>query len=147
MLTVALLWALARRIFGRGPREPLAAALAALLAAISPLYLYYGQEARMYTQLVFFGALAGYGLWRAMEEQPALVVGLRSCSPRWPPLYTHYFALFLLAAYGICAWRCRTPSRQAAGAWQRLGPALDVGCVIAFRRGRRWATCPGCPPC
>lgn len=110
-LTVALLWSLARRIFrGRGYAR-LAAALAALFAAVSPLYVYYGQEARMYTQLTFFAALAAYTLWRAVE---------RPAGRRWwaafvvaalAALYTHYFALFWLLALGLIAlwpaWRRR----------------------------------------
>ena len=65
VLTVALLAAAARRLFGRGRAGQVAALAAALLAALSPLYVYYAQEARMYTLLVFLGLLAGYALLRA----------------------------------------------------------------------------------
>ncbi len=102
VLGVAAVWALVRRIFGRGPTGALAAALAALLAALSPLYVYYGQEARMYTQLVFFSTLAGYALWRSLETNRArwwLAFVLAALAA----LYTHYSALFLLVAYGLCA--------------------------------------------
>jgi mannosyltransferase len=102
LLGVALLWTLGRRVFRGRSRFTLPAALVALLAAISPLYVYYSQEARMYTQLVFFGMLAGYALWRAIEVNQA----------RWwaafilaslAALYTHYFALSLLVAYALCS--------------------------------------------
>ena len=62
LLTVALLWALARRLFGAGRAGQIAGLVAALLAAISPLYVYFAQEARMYAQLTFLCALAGYAL-------------------------------------------------------------------------------------
>lgn len=116
VLTVAMLWSLGRRIFGRGTAGTLAAALAALLAAISPLYLYYGQEARMYTQLVFFAALAGYALWRALESnRRRLWAGFVLAA--LAALYTHYFALFLLVAYGLCAFGFLVMRRRKASPW------------------------------
>lgn len=126
LLTVALLWSAAARIFRLRGRTALAPALAALLAAVSPLYLYYGQEARMYTQLVFFGALAGYALWRAIEAnrwQWWAAFALASLAG----LYTHYFALFLLLAYGLCAvvaLAAARPARAAAARWLGLGGSV-----------------------
>ena len=127
--TVALLWSLATRLFGREPRGRLAALLAAGMAAISPLYVYYAQEARMYTQLTFFGTLAGYALLRAAAA-PEAGADSRRVSPWWAAafgaslaaLYTHYFALFLLAAFAACAvvalisTRGRVSGRQARAA-------------------------------
>jgi uncharacterized membrane protein len=63
VLTVALLWVAARRLLG-GEAGRWAAGIAAWLAATSPLYVYYAQEARMYTLLTFWGVLAGYALLR-----------------------------------------------------------------------------------
>ena len=135
-LTVPLMWAMALRLFGRGRSGRVAALAAALLTALSPLYVYYAQEARMYTQLTFLGLLAGYALLRAtmddtcthlrwsqvrcgrrtMDDGPgrwnsssSMVDGLSS--GRWwflfviasaALLYTHYFGVFLLLAYGVC---------------------------------------------
>ena len=135
-LTVPLMWSLALRLFGRRRRGQMAALAAGLLAALSPLYVYYAQEARMYTLLTFLGLLAGYALLRAMADDrrylhpPAAVAGAvwtreqsspvvdptgrlraRPSSIRWwvlfvsasvALLYTHYFGVFLLAAYGVC---------------------------------------------
>ena len=67
-LTVPLMWAVALRLFGRGRSGRVAALAAALLTALSPLYVYYAQEARMYTQLTFLGLLAGYALLRATAD-------------------------------------------------------------------------------
>ncbi len=128
VLGVALMWVLGRRIFGRGARGVTAGFVAAALAAISPLYLYYGQEARMYTQLVFCGALAGYALWRAYE----------GWARRWwvafvltalAALYTHYFALFLLLAYALCLGVAVLAARGAAVATRRRQAA---SALVAF---------------
>ena len=144
LLGVALLWALASRIFGRGTAGTTAAGLAALLAAISPLYLYYGQEARMYTQLVFFAALAGYALWRAMEGNGLLWWAAFVLSSL-AALYTHYFALFLLLAYGLCAVVVLikgSPRQTSEVAPLPPGEATsEVSRVSSARRGwsgRRW---------
>ena len=118
LLTVALLWSLARRLFGAGRAGQIAGLTAALLAAISPLYVYFAQEARMYAQLTFLCALAGYALlratddrrWTTDERSRSSVVGRRSSVVWWltfvlasvAALYTHYFAAFLLLAYGVC---------------------------------------------
>ncbi len=118
LLTVALLWSLARRLFGAGRAGQIAGLIAALLAAISPLYVYFAQEARMYAQLTFLCALAGYALlratddrrWTTDERSRSSVVGRRSSVVWWltfvlasvAALYTHYFAAFLLLAYGVC---------------------------------------------
>ncbi len=65
VLTVVMLWATARRLFGQGETGRWAAGIASLLTALLPLYIYYAQEARMYTLLTFLGVLAGYALLRA----------------------------------------------------------------------------------
>jgi 4-amino-4-deoxy-L-arabinose transferase-like glycosyltransferase len=110
-LTVALLWSLARRIFRPYPFARLAAALASLFAAASPLYVYYGQEARMYTQLTFLAALAAYSIWRAAERPRAWAWWATFVVASAAALYTHYFALFWLVALGLIAlgpaWRRR----------------------------------------
>jgi uncharacterized membrane protein len=97
VLAVALAWALARRFFG----SRLAGLAAGLLTALAPLHVYYAQEARMYAQLTFLGMLTGYALLRAMaagERRWWLIfVGAATAA-----LYTHYFAAFLLLAYGLC---------------------------------------------
>ena len=119
-LIIPLLYTLARRLFPLWPARRMAALfsapyLAALLAAVSPLMVYYSQEARMYTLLVFEAGLGSYLLLRLLE-------GERSTEVKNGPwlaviytlvmvagLYTHYFALFLLAAHGLYAlvvlWR------------------------------------------
>jgi 4-amino-4-deoxy-L-arabinose transferase-like glycosyltransferase len=123
VLIVPLMWAVGRRLIGRG-----AGVAAAWLTALHPLYVYYSQEARMYTQLVFLGVLAGYLLIRAASapSRPA----------RWwaaftgasaAMLYTHYFGAFLLIAYALCyAIYWLRHDRQWAHLWPALLSALGV---------------------
>jgi 4-amino-4-deoxy-L-arabinose transferase-like glycosyltransferase len=59
VLTVAICYALARRLLGGQ-----VAALAALFVAASPLLLWYGQEARMYTLATLLALTALYAAWR-----------------------------------------------------------------------------------
>jgi mannosyltransferase len=145
-LTAPLMWAVALRLFGRGRSGRAAALAAALLAALSPLYVYYAQEARMYTLLTFLGLLAGYALlratadggWRPKDEgrqtkdegrttehrHDVSSFVFRLSSVKWwflfviasaALLYTHYFGVFLLLAYGVC---------------------FAIGWLIALARGR-----------
>lgn len=77
-LTVPLLYALARRLFTPAPllprppapprRRASAALLAVILFTLSPLMVYYSQEARMYTLLTFLSTLAGYLLLKAISN-------------------------------------------------------------------------------
>lgn len=123
-LAIPLLYSLARRLLSAQPARGPAAlfstpALAALLAAVSPLMVYYSQEARMYTLLVFEAALASYLLLRLLEAGRSAEVkngfwlAVAYALVTAAGLYTHYFALFLLAAHGLYAlivlWRWGWP--------------------------------------
>jgi mannosyltransferase len=136
VLIVPALWALARRLFGRGRDGHFASLAAAALATISPLYVYFSQEARMYAQLTLLGVLAGYALLRAMAAQQTrseiiwwagFVLGSAAM------LYTHYFGVFLLMAYGLwflLAWAPEAARARTRGrAWRHLGFA--VGSALA----------------
>ncbi len=104
VLLAPLAYVLARRLFGR-----VAGNLAALLAALHPLWLYYSQEARMYTLLTALGMLAGYALLRVIAAghnqngYPKLRLGwwIGFVLAAIALLYTHYFAAFLLIAFGL----------------------------------------------
>ncbi len=63
VLTVPLLYAVGKYLFDRR-----AGLLAALFGAISPLYLWYSHEARMYTMLTFLGLLSFYSLLRILTS-------------------------------------------------------------------------------
>jgi mannosyltransferase len=155
VLTVALLWALARRLF----RSDTAGLVAALLTALSPLYVYFAQEARMYAQLTFLGSFAGYALLRATADRAPRTTGRDECTAgrslppvfgastlRWwlgfvfssvAALYTHYFAIFMLLAYSVCMLAASTsslvrgkPRRSAMSRLAAFGGALCASAVL-----------------
>jgi 4-amino-4-deoxy-L-arabinose transferase-like glycosyltransferase len=73
---------------------------AALLATISPFYLWYSQEARMYTLLVFLGLLSVYCLLRAIDEDKVgwyAIYAIIATSM----LYTSLFSFGLFAFEGL----------------------------------------------
>ncbi len=82
--------------------------LAALLSAISPLYLWYSQEARMYTMLTCLCLLSSYLLLEALERNapPRPPLWLAFAAANVAAAYTHYFAFFVMAFQGIylAAW-------------------------------------------
>ncbi|MFN2188011.1 MAG: glycosyltransferase family 39 protein, partial [Candidatus Promineifilaceae bacterium] len=101
ILLVPLLYQMGRRING-----PAVGLLAALLAAINPLQIWYAQEARMYTMLVLLGAAATYVLWRtitAKDLSSSDLVGRMALYFLLAGLafYTHYTAVFLIAVQSL----------------------------------------------
>jgi hypothetical protein len=98
-LTLPLLWVAAWRWLGRRP-----AWLAVLLLALSPLHVYYAQEARMYTLLTFLGLLSSYLLLRWLDSpSPSLRSPLAwgYALATAAALHTHYFAFFLMATQAL----------------------------------------------
>jgi len=109
VLSVPLAFAVGRSLF----ENRVAGLLAALLMAVSPLHIWYGQELRMYTLLAFLGLLSSYLLlqigaraeparpWRALHEPTELMLWFAYTLATVAALYTHYFAFFLLAFQGV----------------------------------------------
>ena len=132
-LTVALLWATGRWLLGER-----AAWLGALILTLSPLHVYYAQEARMYTLLTFLGLLSSYLLLRWLEA--------RSPNLRSPfvwayvltavaALYTHYFAFFLLAAhalYVLTLWLRQFRSDQPLKPGIPTSIAISISILILY---------------
>jgi uncharacterized membrane protein len=113
VLTVPLIYILARYLFSASPQRPtFAPYLAAALLAISPVMVYYAQEARMYTLLVFEATLSSYLLLKILYSTPLVRADSPSAFNLQPlaflyaltataALYTHYFAAFLLITHGL----------------------------------------------
>ncbi len=99
LLLVALLWRFAAELT-RPAR--VAAPLAALLAAISPLFVAYSQEVRSYTMFTFLALGSTFFLWRvAFSGVRSQESGVRTNLAGYVVftaacLYTHYFTIFLL---------------------------------------------------
>ncbi len=139
LLVPCLAW-VGRRVAGsRG-----AGLLAALSGAVSPLHLWYAQEARNYTWVTLF-CLAASGLfWAHLREGGArtwrgwlLYVALMVAA-----VYTHYFAFFVLAFHALfaLAWSlvggvCTAPAGEATRkshpyAWPALRQALSAVATV-----------------
>ncbi len=135
VLAAAALYALIRQAFSRR-----AAALALLLAALSPFQVYYGQEARMYALTALLSALsmalvvrvlslpAAQRAGRFDRRRAAAVLG-GYVLVNTLGLYTHYsFPLTLAAQSGVWAiWLARRV--RAAGPPRRL-PILRHGLAV-----------------
>ena len=109
-LFVPICWALARRLARRGCMPPAAPAFAALLATLSPFYLWYGQEVRMYAQVGFLAILSLYLLLRWTEA------GDRRSRFRWLIGYLIALAFLLSSHY----YSVLTLPVQAAFIYTRL---------------------------
>jgi 4-amino-4-deoxy-L-arabinose transferase-like glycosyltransferase len=79
---------------------------AALLATISPFYVYYAQETRMYALVTLLTLLSSYLLLRLATEEAMppkrrlhLWIGFAALSVA--AIYTHYFSFFVLAFQGL----------------------------------------------
>lgn len=126
---VALTGALGARAFGR--RAGLAAAF---LSAISPMQVYYSQEARMYIPMAFWAVLMAWAGWRWMESTLFSPGGGRRA---WPAavgyilagaagMYTHYFfpvVLLTLNLVFLIAW---VGARRWGALWRWAGMQAAV---------------------
>lgn len=91
-LTTGLVFLLGKELFDKKT-----AILAALLISLSPFHLWYAQEARDYSMVLFFGTLSSYFLFLAVKK---------SSFKRWllfvlislAGIYTNYFYIFLIVA-------------------------------------------------
>ena len=92
LIAIPTTYVLMRRLLGR--REGW---MAAVLAACSPFLVRMSQEARAYTLLLVLSSLSAAFLWRAVRTNSRWQWIGFSCSLALA-LYTHYFALFVLAS-------------------------------------------------
>jgi hypothetical protein len=105
-LTIPLMFATAQKLFDRN-----AALIASILATLSPLYIWYAQEARMYTLITFLLLLSSYAMPRALTPTPPLPRKGRERELWWlvfiianiAAIYTHYFAFVVIAFQALFA--------------------------------------------
>jgi mannosyltransferase len=126
IVALALVWYVARR--HGGPR--LAMAATAVMAA-SPYAIRYASETRMYSMvmvLALLGWIAVEQAWRRPRLVSLVVVGLITGML----LLTHYWAMFLIAAFGallvLRAWRADDAANRAAAL--KLLAASAVGSLL-----------------
>lgn len=118
VLTVALAVRFGRALSppGGGFRLPL---LVGLLTALSPLYVAYAQEVRMYAAVTFWALASVYFLWRLARggagDRPWLWAGYVLATAA--SLYTHYFTIFLLLFENL-VWLVWTLNGAAGAGWR-----------------------------
>ncbi len=126
-VTVPLLYIVGRRI---SPRVGL---LAAGLLAISPAHIWHSQIARMYALLVLLGTASTWLAWRWWTDEDRkptqlwLYAGIALAA-----LYTHYFALFLLALHtiaglGLALFHKRPRWGESVGQWMAVQALIGIG--------------------
>lgn len=143
--TLPLVWVAGRRLGGR-----VAAVTAVLMVASSPYAIYYGSEARMYALVGFLVAAGTVAIQRALDRpRPGNVVATGLCTAAL--LYTHYWALYLVAVTGLwMAWLAvRGPERTRRAARWLFGamvvgsltfvPWLPIFLFQATHTGTPWA--------
>jgi uncharacterized membrane protein len=139
--TIAILYTLARELFDTD-----VALLSALLLALSPMHIWYSQEARMYSMVTAWSLLASYLLVLALRRPAELMAGrfagLRSPQTRYwlgyllfsvLALYTHYYALFVLLFQNlfILYWVWRHRAGWSIGLWRRW-LLTELGIALLF---------------
>lgn len=90
--TIPLMWALGRRTLGEH-----SGTIAALLVAISPLWLWYARDARMYTLVTALVVASTLSLLRWMDRPRRATLGVYVFLNALA-IYTHFFAWFIVAA-------------------------------------------------
>ncbi|GAB4548300.1 MAG: hypothetical protein Kow0063_43260 [Anaerolineae bacterium] len=133
--------------FGRELRGWWAAWVVGGLAAVSPLYVAYAQEVRMYAVVTFFALASVYFQWRIFENwKGGRLLSGRVSSAGFQPLvgyvlataaslYTHYFTIFLLLFENLI-WLigALVPRTEAESHWRRVAAWLgtQVGILVLF---------------
>ncbi len=131
VLTVPLIYAVGKRLLGRA-----SGLLAAGLVAISPLFLWYSQEARMYTLVTFLCLLSTYLLLRVMDAQAKrALLWTAYVLSSVVAAYAHFYAFFVLAfqvLFLLCWW-----ALWSRGRVRQRWPALVSGliCQLAVLGG------------
>ncbi|HYP54874.1 MAG TPA: glycosyltransferase family 39 protein [Solirubrobacterales bacterium] len=87
-------------LIGRELASARAGLIGAALVALSPMLIWYSQEARSYALLVFFGALALLFFARALRTGSGRDLGLWALASALA-LCSHYFAVFAVAVEAI----------------------------------------------
>jgi mannosyltransferase len=102
-----------------------AGVIVAALCAVSPLLVWYSQEARAYSLFVLLGALSFLFFARALAEPSRRQLGLWAAASSLM-LLTHYFGVFLVAAEAsILLYRHR-----GRAAWASTGAIVAVGLAV-----------------
>lgn len=92
-------------------RPLLAAALAGLFLALSPLHISWGQQVRMYAPVAFFSVVCTWTLWRAMECPTSLVRWAVFAVLETAAAYVHVTMYFVILAHAVTVLTIAAQSR------------------------------------
>jgi hypothetical protein len=120
MVLVAGLYALGWHLGGKAM-----AVSAALFAAVVPSFVYYAQEARMYSLLMGLAVLSSYSLWRILDGYAGRRWWVGYVFVSSAMLYTHYFAGLLLVTQNVL-WLLQTLCSLAGKGQDRNGSSLGT---------------------
>ncbi len=95
MLSIILIYYISKTLFG--PKEGL---ISAFLLAISPMHIFYSQEARMYSLFVFLSLLSLLFFIKAINDD-SMLTWIGFIISNILNLYTHYFASFIIFIYAL----------------------------------------------
>jgi 4-amino-4-deoxy-L-arabinose transferase-like glycosyltransferase len=117
--TVPVAWAIARRLGGTR-----VAAIAGLLVAVSPLLVWFSQEARSYALAALLATISVLSVVGWMQDgRPGWLAGWAVAAALG--LATHYFVVFVVAPETVLLWLRRPPSDR------RLAAATAVVAIVA----------------
>ncbi len=124
ILLIPFMWATWKRL-----KEPVAAWIAALLLAFSPLYLWYGQEARMYALLALESTILYFLLLSISESMDLRAsTAIAIAGVMLAMLLSHYTSILLLIALWV--WAFLQP--QGALRWLRILSSLALAGSLPF---------------
>jgi mannosyltransferase len=132
-LLVAAAWTLSRRLARTGSVPRSAPAWVALLVAVNPFYLWFGQEVRMYAQVALLALLSTYLLlrWADATLRAQRWIALAGyAAVTFLLLTSHYFAVLILPVQSAVAFQTigrKNPRRALAAAAILLALALIPG--------------------
>ena len=102
---------------------------AALVTALSPFQIYYGQEARVYSMAALMAAVCSLCVWRFLFGAKPVASGLLYSICAIVGVFSHYAFLFLLPFHGGWAlfemWR--RPQRRH---WMVVVPIVSMGLAL-----------------
>ena len=95
ILAIILIYAVGKMLFGT--KEGL---ISALLLSISPMHIWYSQEARMYSLFTFLSLLSFFFFYRAIKDNDKIMwIGFTLST--FLCVYTHYFAFFVVLVQAL----------------------------------------------
>jgi mannosyltransferase len=123
MLSLLSLIFLARRVFSTG-----VALLAALFLAISPLHVFYGQETRMYSMMIFLAVWAWFCTHQFFTGRRRLLWAFLTILACLAYLYSHGAGFMILVSTNtFAAWLIATSPERS---WKRIGQWFAVQAII-----------------